>query len=155
MQFIGGLWLDLKDTEIGRSGAAYAQAQIIHAKALHAPVWGWSASTEPQGGYLGWAGLKDEVVTPHATALAIQINPTEAVSNLRKFEDLGVRSPDKGFYDAYNWKNKAVSKQFLMLDQGMLFISLANHLQTDCIRAAFNSAPLVRRGISLTKLKDS
>lgn len=148
MQFISGIWLDNRGTMMGRSARDFAAAQIEHAKQIGAPVWGWSACDNPSGGYLGWGAIRDEVVTPHAGALAIDFFPKEVVANLRKFESLGVRSRDRGFFDAYDWKLKKPSRLFLVLDQGMLFLSLANFLEKDVIRTAFQSDPQVRKGRS-------
>lgn len=152
MQYISGLWLDLQGTELGNSGEAFARAQVAHSHSLGSPVWGWSASDNPDGGYLGWASLKDEVVTPHACVLPIDSMPKETVTNLKKLEELGARSEDMGFFDAYNWKTHKVARNFLVLDQGMLLISLANHLSHNCIRQAFQSNEVVRRGRELCHL---
>lgn len=146
MQFISGIWLDNRGTILGESARQFAAAQIEHAKRIGAPVWGWSACDNPAGGYLGWGAMKDEVVTPHASALAISLFPKEVVANLRKLESLGVRSKDRGFYDAYDWKSKKTSGLFLVLDQGMLFLSLVNALEKDWVRAAFQREPAVQYG---------
>lgn len=146
MQFISGLWLDNRGTALGDSARNFAAAQIEHGKRIGAPVWGWSACDNPAGGYLGWGALKDDVVTPHASALAISLFPVEVLANFRKFETLGVRSKDRGFFDSYDWRSKRSSRLFLVLDQGMLFLSLANFLEKDCIRAAFQKDPTVQRG---------
>lgn len=139
MQYISGLWANLDKTELGESGLRFAKAQIHHAKTLGSPVWGWSASDNPDGGYLGWNSLKEEVVTPHACVLPVQSMPDLTVANLKKLESLGVRSADEGFYDAYNWKTGKVAKKFLVLDQGMILLSLANYLEGNCIRKACGS----------------
>lgn len=146
MQFISGLWLENRGTFIGRSSKAFAAAQIAHAKSIGFPVWGWSASDNPAGGYLGWGALKDEVVTPHASVLAIEHFPSEVVANLHALEKLGVRTPKDGFLDSVNVKTGEKSKQFLMLDQGMLFLSLANYLQKDWVRKQFQAHPIVQKG---------
>jgi len=146
MQFISGMWLNIEGTELGRSGATFARAQIKHMDSIHAPVWGWSASNNPNGGYLGWGALRDDVVTPHACALSIAQTPKETLNNLRALEALGARSQTDGFYDAINWRSLRVSKVFLTLDQGMLLISLTNFLKANCIRKGFQSATLVREG---------
>lgn len=148
MQFISGLWLDQRQTVLGRSAQNFAWAQIRHGRALKTP-WGWSASDNPAGGYLGWGALKDEVVTPHACALAIEYYPHEVVANLRALESLGVRSKEDGFFDAVDVKTGKRSKLFLMLDQGMLFLSLANYLDGNVIRGWFQLDPTVRMGRSL------
>ncbi|MDR3692594.1 MAG: glucoamylase family protein [Fimbriimonas sp.] len=146
MQFLSAIWLDERNTELGRSSRNFAEAQIKHRPVIEAPVWGWSASDNPDGGYLGWQSIKDEVVTPHACVLPIEYFPSEAVSNLRALESLGVRSKEDGFYDAYNWKEKKRSDKFLVLDQGMLLLSLDNELNGQAIRKRFQSDAVVRYG---------
>lgn len=149
MQFISGLWLPLKGSELGNSGAAFARAQVKHAKALPSPVWGWSACCSPEGGYLGWGALKDEVVTPHASVLAVDLMPEAVMQNLQELEKLGVRSPSRGFYDSVNWRSRKVCQKMLILDQGMILISLANHLRGGVIRQRFAGSELVKKGLSL------
>ncbi len=149
MQFASGIWVDIGKSELGQSARNFALAQIRHQEAIGAPVWGWSACDNPEGGYLGWGGLKDSVVTPHACALAVDSFPSQAIKNLRKLEELGARSEKDGFYDSYDWQTKKHSKLFLMWDQGMLFVSLANYLEKGSIRIYFSSSPLVEKGKKL------
>lgn len=146
MQFISGMWLDLRNTELGNSAAAFARAQVRHKQTLNAPVWGWSACDNPDGGYLGWGALRDDVVTAHASALAIEVTPDATIANLRALEALGNRSPNYGFYDSYNWRTNRNSRLFLTLDQGMLLISLTNYLDNNSVRKGFGSSPLVVAG---------
>lgn len=146
MQFISGLWLNNRGTFLGRSSRAFAAAQIAHGKAIGSPVWGWSACDNPAGGYLGWGALKDEVVTPHASVLAIEHFPADVVANLKALEKLGLRTPNDGFLDSVNVISGEKSKQFLMLDQGMLFLSLANFLHNDWVRMQFQAHPTVQKG---------
>lgn len=134
MQFLSGIWVPEQGTVLGESAAEFARAQIAAAKSMGSPVWGWSACSSPDGGYLGWGAIQDEVVTAHASALAIDIDPSSVVNNLRELESMGSRSTDQGFYDSVNWKTRRVSKKFLMLDQSMLFLSLGNHLEGHCIQ---------------------
>lgn len=146
MQFISGIWLDNRGTLMEKSAKSFAAAQIEHAKRVGSPVWGWSASDNPAGGYLGWGALIDEVVTPHASVLAIEHFPREVVFNLRAIEKLGARSRGQGFFDAINTKSRLCSKKFLMLDQGMLLLSLTNFLENGAVRAAFQQDPAVQSG---------
>ena len=160
MQYLGGLWLEEKRTLMGQSAQNFAYAQIMHTARAEdgtgiprssraATVWGWSASDSPTGEYLGWGKLRDEVVTPHASVLAIQDFPGEVVANLRSLERLGVRSKQLGFYDAIDVKTGKVADNFLLLDQSMLFLSLANTLHNDCVRKHFQADALVQRGRQL------
>jgi hypothetical protein len=157
MQFICGLFLDETGTELGYSSANFAFAQIEHAQRINSPAWGWSASAEPDGGYIGWNSLKDEVVTPHASALAIEFFPDKAVNNLKTLERLGARPKykeggkeyDFGFKDAYNTSTGRATLTYLVLDQSMLFLSAANYLHDGVVRKLFSSDPLVANGYRL------
>ena len=71
------------------------------------------------------------VVTPHASFLALDFAPREALDNLarlrRNFDVYG----RGGFYDAIDVKSGKASKYYLALDQGMVMASLANKLGHD------------------------
>ena len=161
MQFICGLFLDDRDTALGRSAAAFALAQIRHARAIGAPVWGWSACAGPDDVYHGWNDIRDDIVTPHASALAIHLYPREVVDNLRRLETFGLRAPylengrsyDFGFRDSVNWQTGAVNgpetSQYLVLDQAMLFLALVNYTENGLLWSTFNRDPMVQRAKSL------
>lgn len=160
MQFISGLFLDERQTILGKSAANFAYAQVIHAQRIGSPVWGWSAAEAPTGEYLGWGALKDEIVTPHASVLAIAYYPSKVIANLKQLEALGARPPfiDKGqpyafgFRDSVNWKSGQVSPTYLMLDQTMIFLSLANVLYDGVVWKQFEKDPVVRKG--LTRIRE-
>jgi len=145
MQFINGLWLDDSDTLMGMSAENFAYAQIRHARAHDYPVWGWSASDSPGGKYVGWGALRDEIVTPHASVLAIERFPKAVLANLRKLEEMGARDDRFGFYDAIDVKTGEHSNSFLVLDQSMLFLSLVNFLRDGVVRKWFQADPDVQR----------
>lgn len=154
MQFICGIFLDERGTVLGYSAANFAFAQIVHAEYINSPVWGWSASFEPDGGYLGFNSLKDEVITPHASALAIELFPEHSIRNLKRLEKLGARPKQKaggkerdfGFRDAYNTQMNIPTQCYLVLDQSMLFLSLANFLEDGIVRKIFAKDPVVQNG---------
>lgn len=149
MQFINGLWLDERGTLMGHSAQNFAYAQIEYAREKGYPVWGWSASDSPEGSYLGWGKLRDEVVTPHACVLALEYFPRAALTNLHALETLGVRSPQQGFWDSVDFLSGRHSQTYLLLDQSMLFLSLVNYVHGDVIRTLFQRDPLVCRGREL------
>ncbi len=160
MQFVTGIFLDERRTEIGKSAADFAWAQMVHADQIQAPVWGWSACESPDGkSYLGWGALSDLVVTPHASGLAALYYPRRAVDNLRRLEKKHVRPPFKGnerspgnkrsprlgFRDSFDWKANRVSETYLCLDQAMMFLSLANVLHDGVVWKAVGADPHVQR----------
>jgi len=145
MQFINGLWLDERGTLMGRSAENFAYAQIRHARENAFAAWGWSACRAPDGVYLGWGHLRDEIVTPHASVLAIEAFPAEVVANLRALERLGARDPQFGFRDSVDLVSGAVSPDYLLLDQAMLFLSLFNALHDRDLRAWVREHPIAQK----------
>jgi hypothetical protein len=123
--------------------------------ALGLPVWGFSpsATVEPAG-YgengvpdLGTIGYPPGVVTPHASALALAVDPAAATANLRA---LAARYPsygDFGFYDAVDPRTGAVAPVYLTLDQTMTFLAVANRLCDGCVQRRFAADPIAARAL--------
>jgi cyclic beta-1,2-glucan synthetase len=156
-QFLSGIFLDERRTEMGDSQRSYARYQMKYAKKIKAPVWGWSASESPQGRYLAHGELLEDIVAPYASVLAAIYFPKEAVQNLKKLEELGVRpaakevgrSMDFGFRDSVNWKAGEISKHYLTLDQAMIFLSLANLLYEGIVWRSFGEDPSAQKGYEI------
>ena len=155
MQALHGLFLDERSTPIGKSTADFAYAQMIYAKQFDLPLWGWSACLAPDGRYLGWGGLETPVVTPHAVGLAAMYYPHKAIACFKRLERYGARpvyEEDErklklGFTDSVNFETRCAQSTYLaQLDQGMLFLSLANLLEDRVVQRLFESHPLVQRG---------
>jgi hypothetical protein len=156
-QTVSGLFMDEREAPVGISAGNFAYAQILHAEKIRSPVWGWSAAESPAGEYLGWGAIKDEVVTPHASALAALFYPRKAAANLRKLEELGARRDYNvngkprpfGFRDSFNWKTGQAAPGYLMLDQTLLFLALADVLYDGMVWRYFERDPLVKKGRTL------
>ncbi|MEW5693851.1 MAG: glucoamylase family protein, partial [Candidatus Hydrogenedentota bacterium] len=154
MQYLPGIFLDEWGTNIGKSAVNFAYAQMIHAEVIGYDVWGWSASVDPDGGYLGWGGIKDEVITPHAAILPVRFFPKECIENLKNLEALGIRKSVVnegkirrfGFRDAVNMTSGKVSEDFLCLDQMMIFLSLVNFLDDKYVIKTFKKDPISQNG---------
>jgi hypothetical protein len=154
MQYISGLMLDERHTFVGLSAANFAFAQILHARKNNFPVWGWSACEAPTGEYLGSRALKDEIVTPHASVLAINHYPALVIANLKKLEEMGARQPYEfngekkafGFRDSINIHGNVVANDYLLLDQCMLFLSLANFADDGFVWKTFRKDKAVQNG---------
>ena len=84
-------------------------------------------------------------MTPHASFLALDFAPREALDNLarlrRNFDVYG----RGGFYDAVDVKSGKASKFYLALDQGMVMASLANELGHDRLQRYL--APRLERSV--------
>lgn len=158
--YLAGVFLDERGTVCAISAGNFVKAQMLHKERIGAPAWGWSASDSPQDGYLGINAIRDHVITPHASALAIGHYPHEVIQNLKKLEELGVRPITTldgkrysfGFRDALDTKTNRITSHYLMLDQSMIFLSLVNFLKDRPVNRAFQSYPPVQK--ALAKIPD-
>lgn len=150
-----------------------AQVQIKYTKEeLGLPVWGMSPSStaDDSGGYgiYGVEGLKfpyhgfgatetdpnlglsichgcatEDVVTPHASFIALDVTPQQAYANIQKLREL---YPDvygsNGFFDAVNPSTGAVGHRILVLDQSMIMASLNNALNNRALQRHFAADPI-------------
>jgi hypothetical protein len=70
----------------------------------------------------------DGVVTPHASFLALHIDPQASLSNLEKLRQHFDVYGRWGFWDSVNVNTGEVAHTVLTLDQGMIMAALANAL---------------------------
>ena len=165
-QYLPGLFLDERETEMGKAQKNLARAQMKHAKKIGAPVWGWSPAQAPNGNYLIDGEYRDEIVAPYASMLAVIYFPKAAYQNLKKLEELGARPPaltgrksggpksevpgeGYGFLDTINWETGAVAKNWLTPSQGMAFLSLANLLYDGIVWKSFAEDPVVKQRLEI------
>lgn len=142
---------------LGRNDALHTEVQRRYAlETLGYPVWGMSPSSTLAPGYdefgvevLGSAGYRAGLVTPHATALALQTAPAEAVANLRQLAQRYDIYGEYGFYDAVDPRTGEVAHAYLALDQSMSFIAMVNYLKDGCIQKHFAADPIVQRALPL------
>ena len=151
----------------GINHPSYVRAQIQHGlDDARYGYWGFSPAEKPEGGYRtygvdalgafrdGYTSNNDDtqydpahppspdsytngVVIPHASFLALEFAPREAMINLaaiaKKFPAYGPR----GFHDSVNVSSGRVSNCMLALDQGMIMAAIANALADGAMRRAF------------------
>lgn len=157
----------------GLADVRTAQVQIKYAtEKLHYPVWGMSPSStaDDSGGYGGFGveglsfpyygvganashpnqGLSqchgcatEDVVTPHASFLALDVVPQQAYANIQALRSIypGVYGPD-GFFDAVNPTTGSVGHRYLVLDQSMIMAALDNALQNRAMQRHFAGDPV-------------
>ena len=157
----------------GLADVRTAAVQIKYAtRQLHYPVWGMSPSSTPDdtGGYGGYGveglafpyygagadashpnlGLSqchgcatEDVVTPHASFLALDVAPQQAYANIQALRTLypGVYGAD-GFFDAVNPATGAVGHRDLVLDQSMIMAALDNALENRALQRDFARDPV-------------
>lgn len=158
MHAMDGLFIPEHDTEVGQSAGNLAWHQIQFAKKHNYPLWGWSNCCIPRSGYSEGGFVPQDVVTPYAAALVIEYYPRHVIDNLRRMVQLGgYTCPEAfefgrwGFSDSYDMTHKTWDHRYLSLDQGMLFLSLANYLYHDVVRKIYMRDSLVQHGLNLLK----
>lgn len=153
----------LAPRSLGRNARVHVAVQRRYAlEELGWPVWGMSPSASPGAhGYreygvpvLGARGYADAAVTPHAVALALPVAPKAATSNLRRLAQRYDLYGEYGFYDAVDPLSGAVGPAYLILDQAMLFVALANHLGAGIVQQRFASDPIAARALSILADED-
>jgi hypothetical protein len=148
---------------IGLADQRTVQVQTRYAtEQLHYPVWGLSPSStaDDSGGYGGFGveglvfpqgqGLSqcrgcatEDVVTPHASFLALDVAPEQAYANISELRSRypGVYGVD-GFFDAVNPVTGAVGHRYLVLDQSMIMAALDNALEHRAMQRHFAADPV-------------
>ena len=143
---------------LGKNNERHAAIHRRYAlKELSYCVWGMSPSSSVRGDNyseygvkpLGSRGYKEGVVSPHASALALAVTPKEAVSNLRKLVELYDIYGQFGLYDAVDPTTGEVARKYLALNQAMLFIALANHLNDGNIQKYFANDPIAANALTI------
>jgi hypothetical protein len=149
-----GLFLPEKDTEVGMSAGNLAWQQMHLAAKRDYPFWGWSNCYMPGDGYTEGGFLNEKVVTPHTIALMIEYYPQKVTAVLREMIERGgtiapadYEGRNWGLRDAYNMETDQWDERYLSLDQGMLFLALANYLQDGMVRKIYTADPLVQNGL--------
>ena len=145
---------------LGLNDILATKAQIKLAKEKGYTVWGFSPSSNPQGGYkeygvkqVGITGYAEGVVTPHAAFLGLLTLREESVNNIRRmisdYEIYGEYGP----YDSFEVKSGKVSRKYLALDQGMLLIALNNYLNEGAIQKRFYADPIAQKAKKVLEIE--
>jgi cyclic beta-1,2-glucan synthetase len=95
--------------------------------------------------------IEDLVVAPYATMLAAEIDPEEALKNLRRLQREGALGP-YGYYESIDYTaerlpeghKSVLIRAFMTHHQGMSLVSLANVLQEDMVERRFHADPAVQ-----------
>ncbi|MBU0881558.1 MAG: DUF3131 domain-containing protein, partial [Candidatus Omnitrophica bacterium] len=130
------------------------------------PVWGTSVVNDPSDAtkYLragaplgsknkndeGYAFARNGVMAPHAIFLALDVAPSEAMSNINEMLRLYPQIFGKyGAYDSVNAKTGAVSSQYVAVNQAMSFIAMVNYIKDGTIQDRFASNARVSKSLGL------
>jgi hypothetical protein len=95
--------------------------------------------------------MEDTVVSPYATFLALQVDPQEAMENIRRLKEEGLDGP-YGFYEAVDYTpdrlpfgtKRAIVKSFMVHHEGMSLLSLNNYLNKNILQERFHRDPVIK-----------
>lgn len=124
---------------LGLNARIHAVVQERYATTvLGYPVWGMSPSAKPANhdyaygefgtAVLGASGYPAGIVSPHASALALEVLPESVIANLRNLTERYDMYGDFGLYDAVDPQSGRVAHAYLALDQAMILVALTNYL---------------------------
>ncbi len=104
--------------------------------------------------------VREAVITPYATCLALHVNPRAALANMLRLEKIGALGR-YGFFEAVDYtssrlhagKKKHIIKSYMAHHQGMILSSIVNCLQDGRMQTLFHSATAVKATELLLKEK--
>jgi cyclic beta-1,2-glucan synthetase len=160
------LWMrTFRDTLLERSRSAAVRAQRAYTAGRNIP-WGISESAyfkmDEAGNYQYYAfglphlalrnsGMNRLVISPYSTFLALHVDASEALKNLRRMHRDGWFG-SYGFYEAADFGSARRSRRhhrelvrcWMAHHQGMILLSIANFLQDDVLQRWFHADPRVQ-----------
>ncbi len=161
------LWMrSYPNTLLERSRDAVVRLQRMYAAAKHVP-WGISESayskTDEAGNYQYHAfGIsrvalrKDDeveslVISPYSSFLALSVDATESIRNLREMAHQGWIGP-YGFYESvdfnparHTWRHRnEIVRCWMAHHEGMSLLAIANFLRDDVVQRWFHGDPRVQ-----------
>ncbi|MGA7503636.1 MAG: glucoamylase family protein [Candidatus Sulfotelmatobacter sp.] len=163
------LWMRIyPNTTLERAAMAAVRAQQVYAEKKNIP-WGISESAcfklDEQGNYeyhafgvprlaIHKVDVDGPVISPYSTFLALPVDSSGALRNLRKLRSKGVLGP-YGFYESLDFnseraRSRARFRRFepvccwMAHHQGMTLLALANFLHQDVVQRWFHSHPRVQ-----------
>ena len=161
------LWMRSEpNTAIFNSISAAVQVQRWFAKKYRIP-WGISESgysdTDASGNFLYHAfGIPDialkygaeagPIVSPYSTCLALEVDPTAALSNLKTMHRLNLLG-SYGFYEAGDYRGSSTSRRqpectlvrsWMVHHQGMSLLAICNLLRERFFQRSFHQSPMVQ-----------
>jgi hypothetical protein len=149
---------------LGRNAQVHAEVQRRWAgEVLGWSVWGLSPAVAPgPDGYREYGvpvlgaskSYHDAAVTPHAVALALTVAPEPSRRALRELVTRYDAYGEFGFYDSIDPQRGEVATAYLSLDQGMLFLALANHLRDGLVQKLFAADPIAQRALPILADED-
>ena len=144
----------------GANHATTVALHANHAESLGDPVWGFSPSMRPGGGYVEFgvpliaagAGYPSQwrgrsVITPHAAAIALTVCPEMAHRNLVELAAIPGAYASGGFVDSVMLGSRGArpADRYLSLDQAFMLGGLANVLTDAALTQGFQAPATASR----------
>ncbi len=150
---------ELAPESFGKNNLNAVRASQKYAEEKKYPFWGISpaATTNGRTWKYGEYGIKDlavkgypdaGVLTPHVSFLALNVDSKAAIQNIRKILAVNMYG-EYGPFDSLQVKTGKVNTQYLALDQGMIFLALANYLENNVISDLFAKDPIGQKAPAL------
>ena len=153
------------ETLLHQTSKGVVDAQINYGKQKNVP-WGISESSyyrfdnaenyQYQGFGVPGLGRKrgladDLVISPYASLMAVGVDPKAVLENIARLTDEGALG-HFGFFESIDYttsrlpvnQDKAVVKTYMAHHQGMIFVALANFLNTDTIVDRIHDDPRIQ-----------
>ena len=157
-----GLWMRSHDgTLAAQTESACVRIQRAFARRRRIP-WGISESGNARrndgGDYeyraygvpsvaLSPDAVAGPVISPYSTFLAVNVDPPDAILNLRRMESQGWVGP-YGFYEAADYSDSPhapeIVRQWMAHHLGMSLLALTNLLRNDIVKQWFHANPVVQ-----------
>jgi hypothetical protein len=148
------LWMrSYPDTLLSKSLYGAVQIQRAYAREHNLPIWGISesgyAAKTDQGHYhyqaygipqiaLKWDATAGPVISPYSTFLALNVEPSASIRNLRRMASDGYTGA-YGFYEAIDFMSgkPEVVREWMAHHQGMCILGLLNLLDDNAVQRWF------------------
>lgn len=78
------------------------------------------------------------VISPYSSLMALDLFPKDVYNNMKKLKNLNMYGK-YGFYEAYDYDNKAIVLAYFTHHQGMCLMGLTNYLKDNALKNYFHS----------------
>ena len=156
---ITGLFMSESDlVDVGATVGNMGWFQYQLSRKRDYPLWGWSNSFIVGRDYSAAGMIPEWNITPHALSMLLEYYPRHVTAALQKMDKLGGRIPPRGcegkawgLLGCYDMERNLWGDYYLSLEQGMIFVGLANFLHDDIAKKLFTRDPLVKKGLELSE----
>jgi len=156
---ITGLFMYESDlVDVGATVGNMGWFQYQFSRKRDYPLWGWSNSFIVGRSYSEAGMIPEWNISPHALSMLLEYYPRHVTAALQKMGRLGGRIPPRGYegkawglLGCYDMERNLWGDYYLSLEQGMMFVGLANFLHDDIAKKLFTRDPIVKKGLELSE----